>query len=684
MSTFETDTFSLVKRGAPLSEYAAAKLKKIKGRYVCPYCNSGGHPRATSDSGFSIKGDHFTCFSCKEGGDIFDLAAQVEGIGREDRKAQLEAVASWANIPIDTIDAERPKRTRAQRTPTDEKPSTPSGETHKYSEARKRERAYVLEAQETLKSGAYPEAVAYLEGRGFTLEEAVRLGFGFDPNAKSAKDSAGEWIGGGRLIIPWKGSTYYHIDRAINPDTAAMKYTKPKSDDVGSQPIYNPQALEGDAFFLVEGALDARAVELLGYEAVALGNADAKAVSAYAASNHYRGIVIGFLDDDEAGKKGSLEAAELFGNAGIAYREIDRGDTEGKDAAEMLATDRDALKALLEANAQAAHAELEREREREYRQALTSFRVLDPADVAQRIFTLSDEPETIPTGFQKLDDTLGGGLTRGLYVLGAVSSLGKTTLAVQIADQIAAQGYPVLFVTIEQSAEEIVAKSLSRLMALKGLKVSTSEIMKSKRREYWTPETYALFLETCNEYNQTIAPSLKILEGHRQPTAADISTVAFTVESHEKRPPVVFVDYLQLLAPQTDHDTDKQAIDKNVMSLRQLARDLAAPVFCISSLNRSSYSGSINLDSFKESGAIEYSADVLIGLQPQGMESRVDGAKDNNERKRAADKANRENKALLERDCELVILKQRNGITPRDGLPMRFKAVSSLFEETSL
>lgn len=43
----------------------------------------------------------------------------------------------------------------------------------------------------------------------------------------------------------------------------------------------------------------------------------------------------------------------------------------------------------------------------------------------------------IPTGFKKLDENLGGGLFEGLYVVGAVSSLGKTTLVMQIADQIA-------------------------------------------------------------------------------------------------------------------------------------------------------------------------------------------------------------------------------------------------------
>jgi replicative DNA helicase len=74
--------------------------------------------------------------------------------------------------------------------------------------------------------------------------------------------------------------------------------------------------------------------------------------------------------------------------------------------------------------------------------------------------------------------------------------------------------------------------------------------------------------------------------------------------------------------------TDKQAVDYNVMALKQISRDYGIPVIGISSLNRASYSkysqngnGNDNdknkkvaLESFKESGAIEYSSDILIGL----------------------------------------------------------------------
>lgn len=149
---------------------------------------------------------------------------------------------------------------------------------------------------------------------------------------------------------------------------------------------------------------------------------------------------------------------------------------------------------------------------------------------------------------------------------------------------------------------------------------------------------------------------------------------------HDGQAPVVFIDYLQLLKPESDRDTDKQATDKNMMALRQMARDMRAPVFVISSLNRSSYSGSISLDSFKESGAIEYGADVLMGLQPEGMTERLEGVSES-KTKAEANKIMRETKSATERACEIVILKQRSGTIPARGIPLTFHPAASMFED---
>ena len=73
------------------------------------------------------------------------------------------------------------------------------------------------------------------------------------------------------------------------------------------------------------------------------------------------------------------------------------------------------------------------------------------------------------TGFEKLDEKAGG-LYAGLYVLAALSSLGKTTFALQIADQLAEQGADVLFFSLEQSTLEMVTKSIARQTAQDSIK----------------------------------------------------------------------------------------------------------------------------------------------------------------------------------------------------------------------
>jgi replicative DNA helicase len=115
------------------------------------------------------------------------------------------------------------------------------------------------------------------------------------------------------------------------------------------------------------------------------------------------------------------------------------------------------------------------------------------------------------------------------------------------------------------------------------------------------------------------------------------------------RAPVVIIDYLQLLAPHNERATDKQNTDKAVLELKRISRDFKIPVIGISSFNRESYKDAVKMQAFKESGAIEYSSDVLIGLQ-------LEGAGDNDF---DATEAKRKNP----RRVELVILKNRNGVT---------------------
>lgn len=644
----EVADFETVRSNVDLLAYCEARglEKRGRGMYVCPVCGSGNGPRRTA--AFHVQGQRWKCFSCNSGGDVFDLVGILDGI--ENKRDQLQAVAEWAGLDTDLA----PKPAAAPQP----KPK------HDYSTGRKREADYLQAMRANIHD---PEAVAYIQGRGFTLDEAVAWGLGYDPTRH-------------RLILPWAGSDYYHIDRSTTDQNP--KYTKPKTADVGPQPLYNPAALEAPVFFVVEGVLDALAVTACGYQAVALGGTGGRSAVEAMAAYKPKGIAVTMLDQDEAGCRASRELCGMLKVAGIASVEADtKSSTDAKDAAEWLQADRDALTAFLTSTNEAAGEMFDQAKEDAYNAALERLRVMNPMEVACMLYGLADVTPPISTGFSSLDEILGGGLQPGsLYVLGAVSSLGKTTLCVQMADNVAEQGRAVLFTTIEQSAKEITAKSLSRIMSASGRHYSTTDVSSPIRREAWGDADRIRFDQALTRYTDDIAPTLRILEGNEQPTVSDVRAVAEVMADYYGQAPVIFLDYLQLLAPLNDHYSDKQAVDRNVTALRQMARELQAPVFVVSSLNRSSYSEGVTMDSWKESGAIEYGADVLLGLQPAGIREHIDNAKDSRV-KREADKYIRESKDADTRKCEIVVLKNRAGRTPDKGIPFTFKPVASTFRE---
>ena len=190
------------------------------------------------------------------------------------------------------------------------------------------------------------------------------------------------------------------------------------------------------------------------------------------------------------------------------------------------------------------------------------------------------------------------------------------------------------------SANELIAKSLSRITFLtsgKWEKGKTARyIMNGEKGKSLSLEDMKVLSDAAATYKSTIGQHLYIYEG-----VGDIGVIQIRqkVEEHIRatgKKPVVFIDYLQILAPYDVHSTDKQNTDRAVTALKRLSRDYNIPVIGISSFNRENYSEPVSMASFKESGAIEYSSDVLIGLQYEGMDYQQ-GEKEQDRRKRIKD-----------------------------------------------
>ena len=302
--------------------------------------------------------------------------------------------------------------------------------------------------------------------------------------------------------------------------------------------------------------------------------------------------------------------------------------------------------------------------------ALSDCAALFTRDHIQTIAT-----QRVSTGFPALDRALNGGFTNGLYVLGAVPGLGKSTLALQIAYHLSSQGVPVLYFALEMNRAWITAKSICRadFMLHRQPGVQAADLLDAQKARQFSAQEWArinqarelIQAEGANLYLYEQSPQLMHI-GHIQEHIQAFQAV--NGARYQGKPLMVVVDYLQILAPREAslHASDKQIVDDNVRELCKIRDQHQVIILLISALNRISYNRAITLESFKESGSIEYSADVILGMQYQGLEEKnfsMEAAKEASPRK-----------------LELALLKMRYG---QDGLrlPFHFYSQCSCFQQ---
>lgn len=217
----------------------------------------------------------------------------------------------------------------------------------------------------------------------------------------------------------------------------------------------------------------------------------------------------------------------------------------------------------------------------------------------------------IPTGFPRLD-TLLNGLEPGLLVLAGQPGMGKTTLANLIAANVAAQGTPVLYVSYENSRENLILKHLCRLAGIAET---------DARRGKADPVVLGVVARTFGERSGC----LYYLEAAAETTMDGIGALAAQVKRrHQADRVLVIIDYLQKAAHAVGYDELRANVGKIAAQLRDLARSLDSPVLALASLNRAGYSAEERkptMAHLKESGDLEYGADVVLLLS----ESKADG-----------------------------------------------------------
>ena len=227
---------------------------------------------------------------------------------------------------------------------------------------------------------------------------------------------------------------------------------------------------------------------------------------------------------------------------------------------------------------------------------------------------------------------------------------------------------------------ELMAKSLSRLTFKccenKPQNAKTVRgLLNGAAYSKYNYEEITLIERAKTAYSE-YAQNIYIKQGNISNTAvADIEEAIKQHISFTGNKPVVIIDYLQIIKPFSERATDKQSTDFNISMLKNLCRNYNVPIIGISSFNRDNYNSPVNMAAFKESGSLEYSADVLLALQPEGMKE----GETANVKKENIETVNK-CKAATERNVELVILKNRSGSTNKT-LRYRYFAMFNSFEE---
>ena len=233
----------------------------------------------------------------------------------------------------------------------------------------------------------------------------------------------------------------------------------------------------------------------------------------------------------------------------------------------------------------------------------------------------------------------------GLYVIGATPAAGKTTFCWQLLEQLARNGEICIYCSYEMSQLELFSKSLARELFKR---VPNTELTAADiRRGAWSVQLAAV----RNDFAKSNF-DLSILELQDE-SIDDLLTLLKPLCLDKAKAPVVCLDYLQIVP--TSRESAKLGIDDSVRKLKKFQRDTNTTFIVISSFNRVNYTQSVSFESFKESGNIEYTADVVWALQLYVL-NHINPSNITDARKRIDDA-----KKQQPRQIQLKCLKNRQG-----------------------
>lgn len=209
----------------------------------------------------------------------------------------------------------------------------------------------------------------------------------------------------------------------------------------------------------------------------------------------------------------------------------------------------------------------------------------------------------IPTGFTDLDRQLSGLQPADLILIAARPSMGKTALALNIAEYVAFhEKLPVAIFSLEMPKESLVNRLMSLVSHVEAEKIRSGQLQDMD----WTELVRSAGI---------IGDSNLIIDDQPGITVADLQSKCRKYKMQYPDLSLIMIDYLQLMQASKHSDSRQQEISEISRSIKMIARELNVPIIALSQLSRAPEQRPDHrpmLSDLRESGAIEQDADVVM------------------------------------------------------------------------
>ena len=641
------------------------KTKNGKG-YICPICGIGSIDDQNGivtpdDKSFSCPGGCFTHTK------ILGIIALKCGIKDDDEPLEVvKMAAKELDIKIDGEDDDNDEDDDSPIRPDEPEEEEKKPVTSIIGQVNPDGTMVSLQGQIPVDS-PYPEFVIFYEecanliekcnfmqSIGISKEIQERFNMGYCENWIHPNTSADvrQFISSTpRIIIPT--SRFSYVARYCGDSKNVAKMQR-----AGIPSLFNYSELYSskEPLFVCEDEIDALSMIECGYDAMAIGAiSNTELLSEMLENKASERFLILNIRDNEDNRQYIGKLREKLKD--LAQDSILFDLTGGYSCInEIYLKDRDSLLKLVKQSLDKV-SEYEQEKIKDYQ---TESSNLQYVDWFKNGVTVESATPCISTKLDEIDSILDGGLYEGIYTLGSSSSLGKTTLALQLADGIASnEKTDVLIFSLETARSELIAKSISRMTAEIVIKKKLLITNAKNIREITVKEKYDKYLErekkiindACDKYAK-IAKNIYMHESNGKLGVKDIDDI---IKHHlentkrVRRKTVAVIDYLQILAEYDEEQrTDKQNIELNMAELKRISNEYKIPILIISSYGFDSYYIDEDMDGFNDTKSIENASDVLISLNLKGSDKNKFNIED--EKKKSP------------REMEIKVLKNRNGI----------------------